>query len=191
MFSEGCVHWKHFNNSRKLYKNLIKNSIFTGIQYIPRNMHTVLALLCFVVVIHWIIYPYPSGLLHWHSGNLTIALVPVKQPWWIWVNSSCELILIAANPWPMKSGTPTITFRDIRVFSGTLSGTFSGTLKILIYTIILNFVTFFFINIFSNQSYCSKGHQIANWRDFYLILKQVNTIAQWYIYFHCHAASLF
>ena len=41
------------------------------IQYIPRNMHTVFALLCFVVVIHWLIFPYPSGLLHWHCGNLT------------------------------------------------------------------------------------------------------------------------
>ena len=40
------------------------------LQYIPRNMHTVTALLCFVVVIHWLIFPYPSGLLHWHCGNL-------------------------------------------------------------------------------------------------------------------------
>ena len=63
-----------------------------GIQYIPRNMHTVFALLCFVVVIHWLIFPYPSGLLHWHCGNLTIAPVPAKQPWWIWINTSCEFI---------------------------------------------------------------------------------------------------
>ena len=51
------------------------------VQYIPRNMHTVFALLCFVVVMHWLIFPYPSGLLHWHCGNLTIAPVPAKQPW--------------------------------------------------------------------------------------------------------------
>ena len=63
------------------------------IQYIPRNMHTVFALLCFVVVIHWLIYPYPSGLLHWHCGNLTIAPVSAKQPWWIWINTSCEFIM--------------------------------------------------------------------------------------------------
>ena len=63
------------------------------IQYIPRNMHMVFALLCFVVVIHWLIFPYPSGLLHWHCGNLTIALVPAKQPWWIWINTSCEFIM--------------------------------------------------------------------------------------------------
>ena len=56
-------------------------------------MHTVFALLCFVVVIHWLIFPYPSGLLHWHCGNLTIAPVPVKQPWRIWINTSCEFIL--------------------------------------------------------------------------------------------------
>ena len=63
------------------------------IQYFPRNMHTVFALLCFVVVIHWLIFPYPSGLLHWHCGNLTIAPVPAKQPWWIWINTSCEFIM--------------------------------------------------------------------------------------------------
>ena len=63
------------------------------VQYIPRNMHTVTALLCFVVVIHWLIFPYPSSLLHWHCGNLTIAPVPAKQPWWIWINTSCEFIM--------------------------------------------------------------------------------------------------
>ena len=56
-------------------------------------MPTVFALLCFVVVIHWLIFPYPSGLLHWHCGNLTIAPVPAKQPWWIWINTSCEFIM--------------------------------------------------------------------------------------------------
>ena len=63
------------------------------LQYIPRNMHTVFVLLCFVVVIHWLIFPYPSGLLHWHCGNLTIAPVSAKQPWWIWINTSYEFIM--------------------------------------------------------------------------------------------------
>ena len=66
---------------------------YYGVQYIPRNMHTVFALLCFVVVILWLIFPYPSGLLHWHCGNLTIAPVSAKQPWWIWINTSCEFIM--------------------------------------------------------------------------------------------------
>ena len=56
-------------------------------------MHAVFALLCFVVVIHWLIFPCPSGLLHWHCDNLTIAPVPAKQPWWIWINTSCEFIM--------------------------------------------------------------------------------------------------
>ena len=56
-------------------------------------MHTVFALLCFVVVLHWLIFQYPSGLLHWHCGNLTIAPVPAKQPWWIWINTSYEFIM--------------------------------------------------------------------------------------------------
>ena len=63
------------------------------IQYIPRKVHTVFALLCFVAVIQWLIFPYPPGLLHWHCGNLTIAPVPAKQPWWIWINTSCEFIM--------------------------------------------------------------------------------------------------
>ena len=59
----------------------------------PKKYAHGFALLCFVVVIHWLIFPYPSGLLHWHCGNLTIAPVPAKQPWWIWINTSCELIM--------------------------------------------------------------------------------------------------
>ena len=74
-------------------ESLNHSGTVTGLQYIPRNMHTVFALLCFVVVIHWLIFPYPSGLLHWHCGNLTIAPVPAKQPWWIWINTSCEFIM--------------------------------------------------------------------------------------------------
>ena len=41
------------------------------------------AVLCFGA--NWC-YPYPSGLLYWHLGNLMIAPVPVKQSWRIWVN---------------------------------------------------------------------------------------------------------
>ena len=83
--------------SWKKYKCSIKTQYNIGrcgeLQYIPRNMHMVFALLCFVVVIHWLIFPYPSGLLFWHCGNLTIAPVPAKQPWWIWINTSCEFIM--------------------------------------------------------------------------------------------------
>ena len=81
--------------NRILLQNRVtrKFVIYDELQYIPRNMHTVFALLCFVVVIHWLIFPYPSGLLHWHCGNLTIAPVPAKQPWWLWINTSCEFIM--------------------------------------------------------------------------------------------------
>ena len=78
-------HFQRFENLPRIYQGYL--------QYIPRNMHTVFALLCFVVVLHWLIFPYPSGLLHWHCGNLTIAPVPAKQPWWIWINTSCEFIM--------------------------------------------------------------------------------------------------
>ena len=75
------------------YSTIVDQVQQSHIQYIPRNMHAVFALLCFVVVIHWLIFPYPSGLLHWHCGNLTIAPVPARQPWWIWINTSCEFIM--------------------------------------------------------------------------------------------------
>ena len=80
------------------------------LQYIPRNMHTVTALLCFVVVIHWLIFPYPSGLLHWHCGNLTIAPVPAKQPWWIWINTSCEFIMNDCITTTKQSTTKTCAY---------------------------------------------------------------------------------
>ena len=80
-------------------------SVICDVQYIPRNMHTVFALLCFVVVMHWLIFPYPSGLLHWHCGNLTIASVPAKQPWWIWINTSCEFIMNACVTTTKQSTT--------------------------------------------------------------------------------------
>ena len=75
------------------YRSLWQRIPLWQIQYIPRNMHTDFALLCFVLVIHWLTFPYPSGLLHWHCGNLTIAPVPAKQPWWIRINTSCEFIM--------------------------------------------------------------------------------------------------
>ena len=47
-----------------------------------------------IVLFELFIYPYPSGLLHWQWGN-KIAPVPVKQSWMIWVN---ELKLVH-NTW--------------------------------------------------------------------------------------------
>ena len=81
--------WK-VSSKYKLTRFLID---LLDVQYIPRNMHMVFALLCFVVVIHGLIFPYPSGSLHWHCGNLTIAPVPAKQPLWIWINTSWEFIM--------------------------------------------------------------------------------------------------
>ena len=68
-------------------------------------MPTFFVLLCFVVVIHWLIFSYPTGLLHWHCGNLTIAPVPAKQPWWIWINTSCEFIMNDCITTPKQSTT--------------------------------------------------------------------------------------
>ena len=81
------------NKLRSLLQPGATLTVTLNLQYVPRNMHTVFALLCFVVVIHWLIFPYPSGLLHWHCGYLTIAPVPAKQPWWMWINTSYEFIM--------------------------------------------------------------------------------------------------
>ena len=97
--------------------------IIVKIQYIPRNMHTVFALLCFVVVIHWLIFPYPSGLLHWHCGNLTIAPVPAKQPWWIWINTSREFIMNDCITTAKQSTTkPCASFLGYTVISADAMG---------------------------------------------------------------------
>ena len=86
-----CAKGPHCNLSERCHMYYKHTRLV--LHYIPRNMHTVFALLCFVVVIHWLIFPYPSGLLHWHCHNLTIASVPAKKPWWIWINTSCELFM--------------------------------------------------------------------------------------------------
>ena len=84
-------------------------------------MHTVFALLCFVVVIYWLIFPYPSGLLHWHCGNLTIAPVPAKQPWWIWINTSLEFIMNDCITITKQSTTkPSAYFLGYTVYVPTL-----------------------------------------------------------------------
>ena len=49
-----------------------------------RNLHMV------VLCCGLILYPYPSGLLYWHWGNRTIAPMPVKYSWRIWLNRSHE-----------------------------------------------------------------------------------------------------
>ena len=98
-FIRGTTGHRCFSSQRASYAMLLWISCSTSsrvgsdLQYIPRNMHTVFALLCFVVVKHWLIFPHPSGLLHWHCCNLTIAPVPAKQPWWTWINTSCEFIM--------------------------------------------------------------------------------------------------
>ena len=85
------IHFHHQSIDRPL--SYVFSQAVPWVQYTPRNMHTVFALLCFVVVVHWLIFPYPWGLLHWHCSNLTIAPVPAKQTWWIWINTSCEFIM--------------------------------------------------------------------------------------------------
>ena len=67
-----------------------KNTLYSISQEICTRFLFCCALLWFI---HWLIFPYPSGLLHWHCGNLTIAPVPAKQPWWIWINTSFEFIM--------------------------------------------------------------------------------------------------
>ena len=71
--------WYHLSNPYNKHWG-ITNSVFTPSLETPWGIFTV-------------IFPYPSGFLRWHCGNLTIAPVPAKQPWWIWINISCEFII--------------------------------------------------------------------------------------------------
>ena len=75
-----------------LYLHMLAKPI--SIYSISQEICTRFLLCCALLwlYIDWF-FPYPSGLLHWHCGNLTIAPVPAKQPWWIWINTSCEFIM--------------------------------------------------------------------------------------------------
>ena len=70
---------------------------------LPRNYaHTCssMHLLYFVVALDVLIYPYPSGLLHWHWGNCIIAPVPVIQLWRLFAHQHIE----AKTKWPIFCG---------------------------------------------------------------------------------------
>ena len=55
------------------------------------NMHTIRAVLWFNMI--WISFTHNlEESLRWQSGNLTISLVPVRQPWRVWVNVFYESI---------------------------------------------------------------------------------------------------
>ena len=60
---------------------------------INHEIYTLFCCGCFIFSCMFMrfIYPYPSWLLHWLWGNLTIALVPVKQPCCIWVKSTSDI----------------------------------------------------------------------------------------------------
>ena len=62
----------------------------------------------------WFIYPYSSGLLHWHWDNCVIVPVPVKLPWIIWLkstltkpepNTKCETMWVFHGMYCMSSLT--------------------------------------------------------------------------------------
>ena len=74
------------NTVEKLWIDLHAMFRIVQIQYIPRNMHTVFALLCFVVVIHWLIFPYPSGLLHWHYPSASKATLMNMDKYFMWIH---------------------------------------------------------------------------------------------------------
>ena len=87
--------WRHCNAlcsacDKAIYIHLFLVPVYS----ISQEMCTRFLLCCALLwlYIDWF-FPYPSGLLHWHCGNLTIAPVPAKQPWWIWINTSCEFIM--------------------------------------------------------------------------------------------------
>ena len=133
------------------------------LQYIPRNMHTVFALLCFVVVIHWLIFPYPSGLLHWHCGNLTIAPVPAKQPWWIWINTSCEFIMNDCITTTKQSTTkPCAYFLGYTVDANALGESWMIHLHLCVrYTSLKDFLTCYHLML----SWQLNQHQDFLWED--------------------------
>ena len=68
---------------RSLYEIWVEKRLT---KYTLRNVQKIDVLLW---ILNWF-NSYPLGLLHWHWGNHTIAPVPVKQPWRIWVNESHE-----------------------------------------------------------------------------------------------------
>ena len=88
---------KLFNTSSGMYKQefittmMPLNNVYSTSEELCTGL-MLCYLLCIALLWYGGIHPHPSGLLHWHGGNLTIAPVLVKQPRRIWVNKSYQSI---------------------------------------------------------------------------------------------------
>ena len=153
-------------------------------------MHTVFALLCFVVVIHWLIFPYPSGLLHWHCGNLTIGPVPAKQPWWIWINTSCEFIMNDCITTTKQSTTKPCAYflgYTVALFSYRFMGIEAQQMEHQqVFTAIIIIIMRFSISHMWPDLFClvwgSQGQiHVSNLKWSESIIFHINTEHNWYI----------
>ena len=74
-----------------------------------------------------VFFPYPSGLFHRHWGNHMIAPLPVKQPWWIWINTNISwdilhnLFHFLLSPWFHALKTKCRQIYNIVITGGTVS----------------------------------------------------------------------
>ena len=80
--TRNCIRKCRLQNANN-YVSASMCQVPSNLQYIPRNMHTLFALLCFVVVIRWLIFPYPSGLLHCPSASKATLMNIDKYFMWI------------------------------------------------------------------------------------------------------------
>ena len=78
---EWCVHTRAYSISQEICTRFLLCCALLWL-YIDWFSH-----------IHQAYFTGTVAIVHWHCGNLTIAPVPAKQPWWIWINTSCEFIM--------------------------------------------------------------------------------------------------
>ena len=84
------------------WRYFVSCTTFSILWYIPR-----IALSCFIVFCcHLVrgVYPYHSGLPHWHWGKSYDCPMLVKQPWRIWIKL---IIWIKRSQWYNHNKSPT------------------------------------------------------------------------------------
>ena len=93
--------WAHFKPEQVANFGRISNLIEISLEgWVPGLLVLCFSSPCSYIITHgflWYIYPYSSGLLHWHRGNCMIALVPVKWSWRICVKSTGKAHLHVHN----------------------------------------------------------------------------------------------
>ena len=136
-------------------------------------------------------YPYPLGLLHKHWGNHKIALVPVKQPWRIWLNVSYIATRSNTITTTNQSTTnQTDILLNILFLSMAYTVSFHGIYYFFAWNILFLFIEY---TVSFHRTYCffSWKYCLFSWNILFLFMEYTVSFHVIYYFFSWNILFLF